>query len=298
MDLLKPFGEIDVLSLYGRIAPYLRDFLKGKEIASKTYVPKAKVPYFLNRAGKLGELWIEDFDYIDEEFLKLRARYHLSEVKNRLNERQVLLWRYFVPRKYSEFFYATNGEGEGKPIERIFIDIDRTNMPAEKSLEVTRLLIEIMEEQRRTDNEFNELVESIAVYWTGSSFHVYCFLSRPQPPEFYEEKVQYHSKGALFKSWTDVWVRQIKQKVSFKVAGGHEKKEDHIIIDPSQTPSGKLARVPLGCLHMKDFEPDGVSVPLSESMLYDDGIVEWLRSLTPEYVVKHAESFAGYLWGL
>ena len=49
-------------------------------------VPKARIPFFLNRAGKLGELWIEDFDHVNEDFLKLRAKYHLSEV-----------WRYFVP---------------------------------------------------------------------------------------------------------------------------------------------------------------------------------------------------------
>ena len=145
-------------------------------------VPKARIPFFLNRAGKLGELWIEDFDHVND-FLKLRAKYHLSEVKDKLNERQILLWRYFVPRKYSEFFYATNGEGEGRPIERIFIDIDRTNMPAELSLEVTRLLVEAMENQKKIDDEFNELVKSIAVYLTGSSFHVYCFLSKAQPAE-------------------------------------------------------------------------------------------------------------------
>ena len=290
-DILKPFGELDVLGLYGKIAPYLNEFLKGKEIASKTWVPKAKIPYFLNRAGKLGELWIEDFRHVTDDFLKLRVGHHLQEVKDRLNERQVKLWRYFVPRKYSEFYYATNGEGEGKPIERIFIDIDRTNLPPEKSLEVTRLLLELIEEQIGDDFP----VKSVATYWTGSSFHVYCFLSKPQPPEFYE-KLQFHSEGVLFESWTDIWVRKIKQKVSFKVTGGHEKKDNYIIIDPSQTPSGKLARVPLGCLHIKDYQPDGVSVPLSENMIHDDGIIEWLKSLSPEDVVKNAEKLSKYLW--
>jgi len=216
MDTLKPYGELDVLNLYSKIAPYLTDFLKNKEIASKTWVPKAKVSFFLSRAGKLGELWVDDFKHVDDEFLKIRARYHLSDVKDRLNEKQILLWRYFVPRKYSEFFYATNGEGEGKPIDRVFIDIDRTNLPPEMTLEVTRLLVEIMERQMREDGDFNGLVDSIAIYWTGSSFHVYCFLSEPQLPEFYEEKIQYHSKGVLFESWTDIWVRKIRQKVGFK----------------------------------------------------------------------------------
>ncbi len=294
-DILKPYGELDVLGLYSKVAPYLEVFLKGREIASKTWVPKAKVPYFLNRAGKLGKLWIEDFDNIDNEFLRLRAKHHLSDVKDQLNERQILLWRYFVPRKYSEFFYATNGEGEGKQLDRIFIDVDRTNLPPERSLEVTRLLLEEMERYKGEDEDF-ELIESIAVYWTGSSFHVYCFLSHPQPAKFYVEKLQFHSEGVLFESWTDIWVRKIRQRVSFKVTGGHEKKDNYIIIDPSQTPSGKLGRIPLGCLHIKNFEIDGISIPLSESMIYDDDIVEWLRNLTPEYVVKNTESLSKYLW--
>lgn len=163
-DLLKPYGEIDVLNLYAKLARYLTEFLKGREIASKTWIPTwipdSKVPYFLNRAGKLGALWIEDFQQISDEFLKLGARHHLSQVKNMLSERQILLWRYFVPRKFSEFFYATNGEG--RPIDRVFIDIDRTNLSAENSLEVVRLLLEIMEVQKKEDDEFNELVKSIA----------------------------------------------------------------------------------------------------------------------------------------
>jgi hypothetical protein len=291
--ILTPYGEVDVLGLYGRVAPFLEDFLKGKEIASKTWVPKAKVPYFLNRAGKLGELWIEDFRHVDDEFLKLRVGRHLQDVKNRLTERQIKLWRYFAPRKYSEFFYATNGEGEGRAIERIFIDIDRTNLPPEKSLEVTRLLIELVEEEIQRGGF--SIVKSIATYWTGSSFHVYCFLSIPQPPDFYE-KLQFHTETVLFQSWTDIWVRKIRQKVDFKVTGGHEKKDNYIVIDPSQTPSGKLARVPLGCLHIRDHKPDGVSVPLSENMIWDEGIVEYLRNLTPEEVLRKVKRLSRYLW--
>jgi hypothetical protein len=100
----------------------------------------------------------------------------------------------------------------------------------------------------------------------------------------------------LFESWTDVWVRKIRQRVGFKVTGGHEKRENCIVIDPSQTPSGKLARVPLGCLHIKNYQPDGISVPLSESMLYNDGIIDQLKSLNPRDVVRDAEKFSKYLW--
>jgi hypothetical protein len=289
-EILKPYGELDVLGLYGKVALHIEEFLRGKEIASKTWIPKAKVPYFLNRARKLGSLWIDDFKHVNDDFLRLRI-HHLQEVRERLNERQTLLWRYFVPRKYSEFFYATNGEGEGKGIERIFIDIDRTNLPPEKSLEVTRLLLELIERQIHEDLP----AKSVAAYWTGSSFHVYCFLEEPQPAEFYQ-RLHFHTQAVLFESWTDVWVRKIRQRVSFKVTGGHEKRENCIVIDPSQTPSGKLARVPLGCLHIKNYQPDGISVPLSENMLYDDGIIDRLKSLSPEEVVRSAEKFSRYLW--
>lgn len=112
MDTLKPYGELDVLSLYSKVAPYLLDFLRNREIASKTWIPKAKIPFFLNRAGKLGELWIDDFKHVDDKFLKMRANHHLSDVKNRLNDRQILLWRYFVPRKYSEFFMQLTVRGK------------------------------------------------------------------------------------------------------------------------------------------------------------------------------------------
>ena len=84
--------------------------------------------------------------------------------------------------------------------------------------------------------------------------------------------------------------------MNFKVTGGHEKKDNYIVIDPSQTPSGKLARVPLGCLHIRNYEPDGISVPLNERMLYDDGIIDWLKNLSVEEVVKKANKFAKYLW--
>ena len=38
------------------------------------------------------------------------------------------------------------------------------NKPAEPSLEVTKLLVEAMEEQKKVDDEFNELVKPVEIY--------------------------------------------------------------------------------------------------------------------------------------
>ncbi|RLI86923.1 MAG: hypothetical protein DRO98_04750 [Archaeoglobales archaeon] len=69
--------------MYGKIAAHLRNFLREKEIASKTWFRKPR--YHFSQTAK-ARAWIEDFDHVNEDFLKLRAKYHLSEV-----------WRYFVP---------------------------------------------------------------------------------------------------------------------------------------------------------------------------------------------------------
>ncbi len=298
MNLIYPYGSLDVLGFYREIYKYLTEFLEGREIASKTWIPEAKIPFFLNRAGKTGNLWIQDFREIDDEFLKLRAEHHLGEVKDKLSSRQILLWKYFVPRKLSEFFYSTNGEGKGGSIDRVFIDIDRTNLPPENSLEVSRLLIEIIEEWMSEREEFRDRVKDISVYWTGSSFHLYLFLKSPQSHDFYESTLHYHKENVLFPSWTDEWVMEIKKRVDFRVAGGHEKVEDTIIIDPSQTPGGKLGRVPLGSIHVRNFQIDGVSTPLSRKMLYRDDIVKYLVNLTPEEVVKKASKFSKFIFSL
>ena len=298
MAMLYPFGSLDVLGFYRKISEYLMDFLEGREIASKTWIPGAKTPFFLNRAGKMGSLWIKDFEEIDDEFLRLRAEHHLKDVRERLSDRQVLLWKYFVPRKLSEFFYSTNREKKGGPIDRVFIDIDRTNLPPERSLEVARLLVEIMDDWRSERDEFMEIVKDVAVYWTGSSFHIYLFLKSPRPPDFYGSKLHYHRENVLFPSWTDEWVNEIKKKVDFRVEGGHEKIRDTIIVDPSQTPSGKLGRVPLGSLHVKNFQVDGVSIPLNRKMLYGEDTVEYLQALSPETVVEKARELSRYIFSL
>ena len=71
----------------------------------------------------------------------------------------------------------------------------------------------------------------------------------------------------------------------FRVVGGHEKLKNAIVVDPSQTPGGKLARAPFS-LHLKDPKTvNGVAIPLTTEMLADDDLIRNLGSYTPDKVI-------------
>ena len=101
-NVLKPYGELDVLPYYSQISGVLSSFLKGREIATKIVL---KNFVFLKRGSKDKPLYIQDFRVVDEKMLKLR-KHHLDEVRDKLTEKQILVWKYFVPRKMINFFYA------------------------------------------------------------------------------------------------------------------------------------------------------------------------------------------------
>ncbi len=64
-------------------------------------------------------------------------------------------------------------------------------------------------------------------------------------------------------------------------------------IDPSQTPSGKLCRIPLGSLHMKDAKTvDGISIPITTTMLENENLVEKLKKYRAKEVVNELETIA------
>ena len=110
-DVVRPFGDTDVLLLYGIAGGKLRNFLKGKELASKVWLPQGNIKYFLNRGSNKPKLFIDDFiEAITPEFLEIRNKHHLKDVEASLSEGQRLVWSYFPPRKLMDFFYATNGE--------------------------------------------------------------------------------------------------------------------------------------------------------------------------------------------
>ncbi|WP_456474367.1 hypothetical protein [Candidatus Pyrohabitans sp.] len=281
-DVLAPLGKLDVLYYYGEVAKALFGFLRGKELATKVWIPRG--PKIIKRGSKHGVLYIEQLaESVTDEFLKLRLR-SLREVRHRLTPTQVRVWNYFLPRKLCDFFYATNGEGEGRAIERIFFDIDRAR---EVGIEEARLAARALVELIREDEEFNALLPEYRFFtmYTGSSFHVYLLLENELPPEFYDTNLRF-SKEAPLASFTGRWAEKIRSTLGIRIAGGHEKLAGQLTLDPSQTPSGKLARAPFS-LHMGDARSvDGVALPLTVDMLAESGLVEELKSYTPEKVLE------------
>ena len=292
-DILSPFGSLDVLHYYVVVSQKLEKFLGRKEIAVKVWLPKpGRMPFFLKRGSNSPPLYARNMRAVDEKMLRLRAGHGLGEAKNKLTKKQILIWEYFVPRKLMDFFYACNNEGQDKKIERIFIDIDKgKEIKPEIAQEVVKELVGII----KKDGDFNKLIKyRIFIMWTGNSFHVYLLLKKPVNLDFYSKYLAYHKDNPAG-SFTGRWAAQIKEKTGMNVQGGHEKTSQHIIIDPSGTPSGKLARCPFS-LHMKSAsEVDGVAVPLSADDLSRENLVAELKKLTPEKVIKDIRGYGKLL---
>ncbi len=287
-DPLQPSGYFDVLYYYSRVAPLLRTFLKGKPLATKIHLPKGNIPFFLRRAHIDGLLRIDDLiTDLDMNLLKLRIN-ALADVRGQLTEKQQRIWSYFVPRKYIDFFYATNGESIGSSLERIYFDIDRKGVDAEIAQAVTVALLDAIAE----DKQFHDIVGSFKffVLWTGNSFHVYLLLKKILPSSFYERFISYTKEDPL-RSFTGRWAAKISKTVYAKTQGGHEKKQGWITIDPSQSPSGKLARAPFS-LHVNSPESfDGIALPVDIKRLHDTTLINDLRSYTPKKVLDNLDSF-------
>lgn len=291
-DIVKPFGETDVLLYYGVVAEKLVGFLKGKEIASKILIPSPTFPKILKRGSKLEPLYIEEMaEAVTPELFDLR-KHHLKDVREKLTPVQQKVWDYFVPRKLVDFFYATNNEGAGNPIDRVFFDIDRGKaVSADDARRVTDLLAnEIMAKDEGLAEVLGRTPEPF-VMWTGSSFHIYLLLDKKQKPSFYNDHFLY-TKADPEASFTGKWARMVREELRLNVKGGHEKMPDTIVIDPSQTPSGKLARAPFS-LHMADARTvDGVAVPLERTALSRDDLVEELKAYTAAKVVRNLDMLA------
>ncbi|MBI5229535.1 hypothetical protein HY991_05470 [Candidatus Micrarchaeota archaeon] len=294
-DPIKPFGQIDTLLFYSLTARKLRKFLAGKELAAKNWMP-AGIPYLIKRGSKEPPLFVDELaDGVDAKFLSEKRKYHLNEVEARLSPLQKKIWNYFLPRKLNDFFYATNGEAPGKPIERLFIDLDRgEGVSSEDAQEVVKHFFDMIEESA----ELKEVVgykPSSLISWTGSSFHIYLFFKKPIPNSFYLEHFKCESKKKEVEPLTlaERWIEKLKKSTKAKVAGGHEKIKGTLTIDPSQTPSGKLCRVPLGSLHMKTAkEIDGVSLPLKSEMLEEKDLVKQLNQYTPKKFLEEIDELA------
>ncbi len=286
-DVIRPFGETEVLLYYGIVGSKLTSYLKGRELAAKNWFPpRGGLPKVLKRGSKEEPTYIEEFvEAITPEFLSLR-KMHLDEARSKLTHSQEKVWRYFVPRKLSDLFYATNNEGEGKPIDRIFFDLDRgEGVTSEYAQQVAEEFVNAMKDDLKRLN-----CSEPFLLWTGSSFHVLLFLKKKMPPSFYEENFQVSTKGRL-DTTAERWVEELK-KIGLKVTASHEKAKGMITVDPSQTPSGKLARAPFS-LHMSDYKTvDGVAIPLEVEMLSDKKLVEELKAYTPNKVVDELDSLS------
>ena len=287
--VLKPFSYLDVLLYYSAIAQNknVQRYVKGKEIAAKIWLPNPKaMPFFIKRGSKDQPLFIEEFSSVNEEFLKLRTQ-KLQDVQNELSKQQQKIWSYFVPRKLIDFFYATNNEGQGKDIERIFLDIDRQNIQPQIAQQAAKELIL----QIQNDSNFKRFKPfKIFPMWTGSSFHIYVMLTRKIKNTVYDKEIAY-KKDTPLESFTGRWASAIKEKIK-NVIAAHEKKPGFINIDPSQTPSGKLARAPFS-LHMKSpNEVDGIAIPLTAKDLDDKKLINTLSSYTPNKIISQLNMLA------
>lgn len=293
-DVIRPFGDVDVLLFYGIVAPYLKGFLHGKELATIIRLTKGRIQRIIRRGSYNPPLYIDTLaNAVTPELIDLRHRSRdTRDARPRISDDQALAWDYFPPRRPVEFLYSLNGEGAGRDIERIFFDIDRgAGMSAEDALEVTVSLVQAIME--------NDLIKvlikgELFVSWTGKSFHVLLFLKEPHPARFYTEYLEYSGSDRK-ETLTEKFVSKIKNDVKINVTGGHVRKKNTIIIDPSQTPSGKLCRVPLGSLHIDDeARIDGVSVPLTPDML-DKDIISELEAYTPRKVLDELPELAARL---
>jgi len=286
-NLLRPFGHTEVLLYYGIVATKLKKFLHGKEIAAKNWIPKGFLPYLIKRGSKSPPLFIEEFSDVVPKFLETRGKIeNLKDARAEITKTQSKIWDYFLPRKLSDFFYATNSEGAGKELERIFYDIDRKGQSVENAQIVASKFIETI----KKDKSFR-LKYKIFVMWTGSSFHVYLMLKQKITSSFYNKEIHF-SKDKPLESFTGRWAEKIKHEAGIKVIGGHEKKPGYINIDPSQSPSGKLARCPFS-LHMRTARDiDGVAIPLKEEMLKDKNLIKKLKAYTPEKVITELDKLA------
>lgn len=283
-DVVRPVGQVDPVLLYAVVADAAADYLGDRELCGKIHIPDG--PVLLKRGSELEPLTAAMLaDAVDRAFLELRDDPgHLDDVRDQLSTAQERVWQYFYPRKYSEFLYATNHEGEGRPIDRVFFDIDRgSGTSAHDALAAARAFVDALDGTV-------DVPHDRVIAWTGASFHVELLLPEERPASFYHDRIFDPGSDDTV---TAQAVAAVDEQVDVPVRQGHEKADGAIIVDPSQTPSGKLNRVPLGSLHLADATTvDGVSVPLTRDELFADGVLDRLQAYTPEQVVDEIDTLA------
>ncbi len=281
-NVLKPFGELDVLYYYSRVAPLLVRFLKNKEIATKIYLKNINL---LKRATKQEPLFVDEIK-TSLAFLKLRAKGHLDEVRDKINKQQEKLWDYFFPRKLIELHYAVNSENTLADLDRVYFDIDAKGVSAELAVGVVKELINTIKKDKDLNKQIK--IKKFFILWTGNSFHVYLLLQNKISHSQYMNLFQIKKDKKI--TFVEKWAQGIDKKFSFKVLAKHEKQKG-IIIDPSQSPPGKLGRCPFS-LHVKSYkEYNGIAVPVSEAELSNKNLIDELKTLSPEKVLKNLNKY-------
>jgi len=275
--ILYSSGQLDCLNYYSKIFSKIKSFVGDRELATKTYIPESPIPFIIHRGSNSPKLELSDIR-VSQSLLKKRVGKKLHHVEKELNEKEKLIWRYFVPRKIVELHYACNYEGVNKSFDRVFIDIDASKGTSEATYVkvVQQLLKEI-----QTDKELKKICSfRIYLLWTGASVHVYLLLNKKLPHSAYTKYFAF-TKNTL----TTKWAKNISDKTRVKTKAGHQRTKATIILDTSATPSGKLARCPYS-LHLNSRgKLTGVAVPLKESML-KTGLFK-LRNLTPDQALKY-----------
>ena len=271
-------GQLDCLSYYSKVFSKIKGFVQDREIATKTFIPESPIPFILHRGSKDPKLTLQDIK-ITSSFLKKRVKHKLHQVEKNLSEKEKLIWRYFVPRKYVELHYACNYEHPGKAFDRVFIDIDAgKTLNEQKYISVVKQLLR----EIRKDKGLKKLAGfKTKLIWTGASIHVYIMLNKSLPHSAYDKHFAF-AKSTL----TSKWAKAITEKTKVRVKAGHERTSGFIILDTSATPSGKLARCPYSLHLSKAGKLNGVSVPITEAML-NPGIFSKLKALTPEKALKY-----------
>ncbi len=291
-DPLRPYGKgLDVLPYYAFVARCLKGFLGQREIAAKCHLGEGR--FFIKRGSQMPPMSAAQLaEWTDMRLVEAREKHeHLDEARKELSKEQQLVWSYFLPRKFSDFFHATNFEKPGREISRVFLDIDRREgATLENAREAACLLLEGI----KADKEFEKKTGGFRTFqfYTGKSFHIYLLLDKALPAKFYSDNLT--GEGSFTRKWVDA----VGKRVAVKVVEGHEKQPRQINIDPSQTPSGKLARVPFS-LHIDDARKavDGVAIPLTESELRSAKAVEEASEKTPRDVVAEIKKLAAKIPG-
>jgi hypothetical protein len=291
-DVLRPYDELDVLAYYSLIAPKLEAHLHGRELATRTWLPQGRIRSVVKRGSHAPPLYIRQLARaVTPEMMGARVKSaSLGAARHLLSPDQALVWYYFPPRRFVEFHYATNREGEGREINRVVYCIDRgRGTTAEDAIEVAALLAEAAMD----DEQVREMArDKPFAMWTGSSFYLMLFLKEMQPARFYREHLEYSGSGHTL---TDRLIDGVIREAKVPVNGGQTRPPGHVAIDPSQTPSGHLCRVPLGSLYMRDAVTiEGVSLPLTLDMLHREEVAH-LKSYTPEKILDELDELAGRL---